>query len=99
MPLSAARIAELARHLETAARERRTVPKLADMEPQLTLADAYDVQWALRDRRGGRGGRVFGVPNGRDSPAAVEHRRGGSAPCWGPLRRNSLAPASLTPAA
>ena len=51
MPLSIARIAELAGHLETAARERRAVPKLSDMEPHLTLTDAYEVQWSLRNRR------------------------------------------------
>src|SRR5229473_2193383 len=64
MPLSIARIAELAQHLETAAREHRTVPKLSDMEPRLTLADAYEVQWSLRHRRLGAGSRVSGLKMG-----------------------------------
>jgi 2-oxo-3-hexenedioate decarboxylase len=82
MPLSAARIAELARHLETAARERRTVPKLSDMEPQLTLADAYDVQWALRDRRLSAGSRLSGLKMGLTSRAKMK-QMGVESPIYG----------------
>jgi len=82
MPLSAARIAELARHLETAARERRAVPKLSDMEPQLTLADAYDVQWSLRDRRLGAGSRLSGLKMGLTSRAKMK-QMGVESPIYG----------------
>ncbi len=72
MPLSAARIAELARHLESAALERRTVPKLTDTEPQLTLADAYEVQWSLRNRRIAAGSRLSGMKMGLTSYAKMK---------------------------
>src|SRR5258708_11160498 len=72
MPLSIARIAELAQYLETAARERRTVPKLSDMEPQLTLADAYEVQWSLRHRRPCAGSRASRLEMGVNSRAKVK---------------------------
>ena len=82
MPLSVARIAELAQHLETAARERRAVAKLSDMEPELTLADAYDVQWSLRNRRLRAGSRLSGLKMGLTSRAKMK-QMGVESPIYG----------------
>jgi len=72
MPLSAAKIAELALHLDNAAREHRTVPKITDAEPQLSMHDAYDVQWALRARRIAAGARLSGLKMGLTSRAKMK---------------------------
>jgi 2-oxo-3-hexenedioate decarboxylase len=82
MSLSVARITELAQHLETAARERRTVSKLTDMEPQLTLADAYEVQWSLRNRRLSSGSRLSGLKMGLTSRAKMK-QMGVDSPIYG----------------
>src|ERR1700687_3462917 len=82
MPLSVARIAELAQHLETAARERRAVSKLSDMEPGLTLTDAYDVQWSLRNRRLRAGSRLSGLKMGLTSRAKMK-QMGVESPIYG----------------
>jgi 2-oxo-3-hexenedioate decarboxylase len=82
MSLSAVRIAELAQHLESAALERRTVPKLTDTEPQLTLADAYEVQWSLRGRRLASGSRLSGMKMGLTSYAKMK-QMGVDSPIYG----------------
>jgi 2-oxo-3-hexenedioate decarboxylase len=82
MPLSVARVAELAQHLETAERERRAVSKLSDIEPQLSLADAYDVQWSLRNRRLGAGNRLSGLKMGLTSRAKMK-QMGVASPIYG----------------
>jgi len=65
MTLSAARIAELAAELEAAALGRSHGRKAHRYGAQLTLADAYEVQWSLAQppaRR--RGSRLSGLENG-----------------------------------
>ena len=75
MPLSSNRIAELARLLDDAARERRTVAKLTDAEPSFSLADGYDVQWALRARRLKAGARLSGLKMGLTSHAKMKQMK------------------------
>ncbi len=82
MSLSPSRIAELAHHLDAAARERRTVPKLSDTEPGLSLTDAYEVQWALRNRRITAGARLSGMKMGLTSRAKMR-QMGVESPIYG----------------
>jgi 2-oxo-3-hexenedioate decarboxylase len=70
--LTSQRIAELAAVLDAAALQRRAVPKLTDTEPQLSLADAYDVQWALRARRLQAGRKLTGLKMGLTSLAKMK---------------------------
>jgi 2-oxo-3-hexenedioate decarboxylase len=92
MSLSADRISELAQQLDTAARERRTVSKLTDVEPQLTLADAYEVQWALRSRRLAAGARLSGLKMGLTSRAKMK-QMGVESPIYGFLLDEFCVPA------
>src|SRR6267142_3409651 len=94
MPLSIASLEECAGHLETAARERRAVPKLSDMEPQLTLADAYEVQWSLRHRRLGAGSRLSGLKMGLTSRAKMK-QMGVETPIYGFLLDEYCVPADF----
>lgn len=80
--LQSARIAELAERLDGAARECRTMPKLTDIESQLSLADAYEVQWALRNRRLAAGRRLTGLKMGLTSRAKMR-QMGVDTPIYG----------------
>jgi 2-oxo-3-hexenedioate decarboxylase len=82
MPLSAARVSELAQRLEAAALERRTERKLTETEPALTLTDAYDVQWALRQLRIRAGARLSGLKMGLTSRAKMK-QMGVDSPIYG----------------
>ena len=82
MTLSAARIGELAAQLEAAALTSRTVEKLTVVEPQLTLADAYEVQWSLRSRRLAAGSRLSGLKMGLTSRAKMK-QMGVESPIYG----------------
>jgi 2-oxo-3-hexenedioate decarboxylase len=92
MSLSAGRISELAHRLDTAARECRTEAKLTDIEPELTLADAYDVQWALRSRRLAAGARLSGLKMGLTSLAKMK-QMGVESPIYGFLLDEFCVPA------
>src|SRR5260370_1455791 len=52
------------------------------MEPRLTLADAYEVQWSLRHRRLGAGSRVSGLKMGLTSRAKMK-QMGVESPIYG----------------
>ena len=82
MSLSVARIAELAQRLDAAARECRTLPKLSDTESELSLADAYEVQWALRTRRLAAGHKLTGLKMGLTSRAKMK-QMGVDTPIYG----------------
>jgi len=82
MTLSAARIGELAAQLEAAALSHRTVAKLTESEPQLSLPDAYEVQWSLRNRRVAAGRRVTGLKMGLTSRAKMK-QMGVESPIYG----------------
>jgi 2-oxo-3-hexenedioate decarboxylase len=85
MSLSSAKIAELAQHLDAAARERRTVPKLTDAEAEFSMHDAYNVQWALRARRLAAGARLSGLKMGLTSRAKMK-QMGVESPIYGRFR-------------
>jgi 2-oxo-3-hexenedioate decarboxylase len=82
MTLPAARISELAAQLEAAALRSSTLEKLTAVEPQLTLADAYEVQWSLRSRRLAAGSRLSGLKMGLTSRAKMQ-QMGVESPIYG----------------
>ncbi len=82
MLLTAAKIATHAESLDSAARERRAVQQLSALEPGLTLADAYEVQWALRQRRLTAGARLTGLKMGLTSRAKMR-QMGVATPIYG----------------
>lgn len=92
MPLSALRIAELAERLDGAALTRRTVAKITDEEPQLSLDDAYDVQWSLRERRLAAGRKLTGLKMGLTSRAKMK-QMGVATPIYGFLLDEFCVPA------
>ena len=72
MSISSARIDEFAQQLDAAARERRAISKITDVEPSLTLDHGYDVQWALRSRRLAAGAKLTGLKMGLTSRAKMK---------------------------
>jgi len=92
MSLTAARIAEFAASLDAAAQECRPVPKLTDREPQLSMADAYEIQWALRNRRLAAGRRVSGLKMGLTSRSKMK-QMGVETPIYGFLLDDFSVPA------
>src|ERR1700730_85121 len=82
MPLSAARVSELAQRLEAAALARRTERELTETETALLLTDAYDVQWALRQLRIRAGARLSGLKMGLTSRAKMK-QMGVDSPIYG----------------
>ena len=82
MTLTAAKISDYAATLDCAAREVRAVQQLSAAEPGLTLGDAYDVQWALRERRLAAGARVTGLKMGLTSRAKMK-QMGVATPIYG----------------
>lgn len=82
MPLSTAKIATYAERLDSAALESRAVTQLSALEPGLTLADAYEVQWALRKRRLAAGARLTGLKMGLTSRAKMK-QMGVATPIYG----------------
>jgi 2-oxo-3-hexenedioate decarboxylase len=82
MPLAIKKVAEFARQLDMAAIECRAIPKLTDSEPQLSMADAYEVQWALRNRRLAAGARLTGLKMGLTSRAKMK-QMGVATPIYG----------------
>jgi len=92
MPLTVARIADLAQRLGSAALGCRAVSRLTDIEPQLSLADAYEVQWALRKRRLAAGAKLTGLKMGLTSRAKMK-QMGVETPIYGFLLDEYCVPA------
>ena len=64
-------IEELATHLESAELEVREVTKITDDHPELTMSDAYDIQYEIRRRKEARGNRIVGMKMGLTSRAKM----------------------------
>jgi 2-oxo-3-hexenedioate decarboxylase len=92
MPLTPAKIAIHAEQLDAAARECRPIQQLSALEPGLTLADAYEVQWALRQRRLAAGARLTGLKMGLTSRAKMQ-QMGVATPIYGFLLDEYCVPA------
>nr|ART39961.1 J408 [uncultured bacterium] len=71
MALDSATIAKLAEHLETAELEAYDVTKITDDHPDMTIAEAYRVMEAIRDRKLARGIRQVGYKMGLTSRAKM----------------------------
>jgi 2-oxo-3-hexenedioate decarboxylase len=82
MTLSAAKIEEFAKTLEAAALQKRSVTKITDAAPDLSMREAYDIQWALRKRRIDAGCRLTGLKMGLTSRAKMK-QMGVESPIYG----------------
>lgn len=69
--LDAVTVAALAERLETAELEARAVVKITDDHPDMSFADAYAVQDAIRARKEGRGTAIVGLKMGLTSRAKM----------------------------
>ena len=66
------KINDIAERLERAEVDRTAIPKITDEYPELTIAQAYDIQDALRLRKEARGIKVAGLKMGLTSKAKME---------------------------
>lgn len=82
MPLDKNTLEQLAAHVDDAERERREIVKLTDAHPQLTLDEAYDIQYLLRGRRLARGERLAGLKMGLTAFAKMK-QMGVETPIYG----------------
>lgn len=82
MSLNKTQIEELAEHLEDAELQAQEVPKITDAYPQMTYADAYEVQWAIRRRKQTRGIRIVGMKAGLTSKSKMQ-QMGVETPVYG----------------
>jgi 2-oxo-3-hexenedioate decarboxylase len=80
--LSREQVEALAEHLESAELNVRPVPKITDANPKLDFRDAYDVQYAIRERKEQRGNRVVGLKMGLTSRAKMK-QMGVDTPIYG----------------
>lgn len=72
MALSSDEIRDLAAHLEASELEARPVVKITDAHPDLTYAEAYAIQDAIRSRKLASGHRVTGLKMGLTSLAKMQ---------------------------
>jgi 2-oxo-3-hexenedioate decarboxylase len=70
--LTEAQIGELSEYLESAELDRHAVSKVTDKYPSMTMADAYEIQWAIRRRKIARGARIVGMKMGLTSRAKMQ---------------------------
>lgn len=82
MNLDKEQIDQLAAHLESAELQAREVHKITDEHPEMTLAEAYEVQWAIRRRKEARGTRIIGMKIGLTSHAKMQ-QMGVDTPVYG----------------
>lgn len=82
MTLAQADIEKLAERLESAELDRVEVTKITDEYPEMTMADATDVQWEIRRRKESRGHKIVGMKMGLTSWAKME-QMGVDKPCYG----------------
>ena len=72
MPLDRNTINALAEHLENAELQAHDVVKITDDHPDMDFKDAYDIQWAIRERKIARGNRMIGLKMGLTSYAKMK---------------------------
>ena len=75
-------VMSLAERLEAAELNAREVAKITDEYPHLDFEDAYDVQWAIRERKVTRGHKIVGMKMGLTSWAKMA-QMGVESPCYG----------------
>ncbi|PRB75015.1 2-oxo-3-hexenedioate decarboxylase [Pseudomonas sp. MYb185] len=69
--LSREQMLALAEHIEAAELEAFEIPKVTGQYPDMTFADAYDVQWEIRRRKEARGNKTIGLKMGLTSWAKM----------------------------
>jgi 2-oxo-3-hexenedioate decarboxylase len=72
MALTTHIIEELAERLETAELQHTDVTKITDEYPEMDWKDAYDIQYAIRNRKLARGQRLSGLKMGLTSRAKMK---------------------------
>ena len=72
MRLTTNQIEEIAALLEDAEVNRREISKITKKYPELTLDEAYEVQWAIRRRKVERGTRIVGMKMGVTSRSKMK---------------------------
>ncbi len=80
--LSQEAVASLAKRLEQAQLTGATINKVTDDYPNLDWGDAYNIQWAIRQRKLDRGGRIVGLKMGLTSWAKMR-QMGVETPIYG----------------
>ncbi len=91
MALAASLTAMLAEKLDEAERSREAIDKITDAHPEISIADAYDIQFALRARKEQRGIRVSGLKMGLTSNAKMK-QMGVAEPVYGFLTDQGAIP-------
>lgn len=80
--LTQVEIEALAEHLENAELNAVPVTKITDDYPEMTLEDAYNIQWEIRRRKQSRGHKIVGIKAGLTSWAKME-QMGVDSPSYG----------------
>ena len=80
--LSREAVAGLAKRLEQAQRNGVAINKITDDHPDLDWEDAYNIQWAIRQRKLDRGGHIVGLKMGLTSWAKMQ-QMGVETPTYG----------------
>lgn len=84
MSLTQQQIEALAEHVESAELQARDITKITDKHPEMTIAEAYEVQWTARRRKEARGNRIVGLKMGLTSRAKMQ-QMGVETPIYGYL--------------
>ena len=84
-------VAALAERLESAQLEGRAIPKITDDHAAMDCQDAYEVQWAIRQRKLARGRGVAGLKLGLTSWAKMK-QMGAEAPIYAFLAGDTVVP-------
>lgn len=71
MSLDVAMRMKLAEQLEAAELEVREIDRITDAHPQLNMSEAYDIQYAIRERKLARGSHLVGLKAGLTSRAKM----------------------------
>lgn len=80
--LTTDQVQQLAEHLENAELQAYDVTKITNDYPDMTFDDAYDIQWAIRRRKEGRGNKIVGLKMGLTSWAKMKQMEVEN-PCYG----------------
>ncbi|AXL68748.1 4-oxalocrotonate decarboxylase [Pseudomonas aeruginosa] len=69
--LSPEQVLALAEHIENAELQAHDIHKVTNDYPEMTFADAYDIQWEIRRRKEERGNKIVGLKMGLTSWAKM----------------------------
>ena len=69
--LTREQVLALAEHVEGAELNVHDIPKITNDYPEMTFADAYDIQWEIRRRKEARGNKTVGLKMGLTSWAKM----------------------------